>query len=400
MSGLSKKIQGDKVIWLSIVLLSLFSILAIFSSVSALAYARGTSTYYYLAKQVFFICIGFSMMFVCHRIPIAYYKNFSSIILFVSICLLFYMLIFGVNFNDGQRWIRILGFTFQPADIAKISTIIYLAKILENNEFDNFKSILKKILIPVGLVCTLIFIGNISTSILLMLTCFSILFIGGIKIKFLFQICCFGFAMFALLFLMGITLKWPPRVATAVNRIVHFVDKNDNEANKTFKELTSNFQAEQAKIAVASGGIVGKGPGNSTQRYVLPHPYSDFIYAIIIEEYGLIIGVLVLSVYLWLLYRAVIIAKKCTRIFSSVLVLGLMLMIVFQAMINMGVSVGVFPVTGQTLPFVSQGGSSMLFRGISFGIILSISRTADAKKENEQLDEITGLEQMSDTEIT
>jgi cell division protein FtsW len=292
------------------------------------------------------------------------------------------MLIFGETLNDGTRWISIARIRFQPIEVAKISIVLYLANVLENNIFNDFKSVVQKIVIPVGAVCFLTFIAGTSMGILLGIICISILFIGGLKMQYFLKICGLAIAFLALLFIMGLTLKWPPRVVTATNRIESFLKNNNSESVDEIKTTSTDklTQSDYAKMAVASGGIIGKGPGNSIQRHLLPHPYSDFVFAIIIEEYGLIIGILLLLAYMALLYRAAVIAKKCTRIFSSVTVLGLMLMIVFQAMLNMAVSVGILPVTGQTLPFVSLGGTSILCTGIAFGIILSVSRVANIQE--------------------
>ncbi|MDR3286507.1 MAG: FtsW/RodA/SpoVE family cell cycle protein [Prevotellaceae bacterium] len=386
MENLLNKIRfdGDKIIWRIIIFLSLFSILAIFSSSSRLASMdsyRHSTYWYFIHRHLIFLVAGFVLMYICHRIPISVYKNFATLSLVVSIGLLGYMLILGETLNDGTRWIAIAGIRFQPIEVAKISVVLYLANILENNTFDDFKSVVRKIIIPIGTVCILTFIAGTSMGLLLGIICISILFIGGLRIKNLLKICGLAIAALIILFTLGLTFHWPPRVVTAVNRIESFFGNDDNE--KAVKE-SSNTQSDYAKMAVASGGLIGKGPGNSTQRHLLPHPYSDFVFAIIIEEYGLIIGALVLLAYMSLLYRAAIIAKKCTRIFSSVTVLGLMLMIVFQAMLNMGVSVGVFPVTGQTLPFISLGGTSILCTGIALGTILSVSRAANNQEISQQ----------------
>jgi Bacterial cell division membrane protein len=396
MTNLLKKIhfEGDKVIWRIIIFLFLFSILAIFSSSSKLAAMDNYkhSTYWYLIhRHLVFLIAGAVAMFLFHRIPISVYKNFSTVAIVASIGLLLYMLMFGETLNDGTRWISIGGFRFQPIEVAKISVVLYLASILENNAFDDFKSVTRKIILPIGSICIFTFIAGTSIGILLGIICLSILFIGGLKIQHFLKICGLAIAGLIILVILGLTLHWPPRVVTAVNRIEAFFEGKKNEQNadntNTGNSIAKrNTQSDYAKMAVASGGLIGKGPGNSTQRHLLPHPYSDFVFAIIIEEYGLIIGIIILLAYMTLLYRAAVIAKKCTRIFSSVMVLGLMLMIVFQALLNMGVCVGIFPVTGQPLPLISLGGTSILCTCAAFGIILSVSRAADnqeiQQKEN------------------
>ena len=380
------RFDGDKIIWRIVVFLSLFSILAIFSSASKLVAMDNFrhSVYWHLFnRHLVYLFLGFAAMYVCHRIQLSVYKNFSTLLLIASIGLLVYMLVFGQTLNDGTRWISIAGIRFQPIEVAKISVVLYLANVLENNVFDDFRSVFRKIILPVGAVCFLTFIAGISMGILLGMICVSILFIGGIKMKHFFKTCGLAIVFLAVLFIMGLTLKWPPRVVTAVSRIESFFNDHNSQSVADAK----NTQSDYAKLAVASGGLTGKGPGRSTQRHLLPHPYSDFVFAIIIEEYGLIVGIMLLLAYMALLYRAAVVAKKCTRIFSSVAVLGLMLMIVFQAMLNMGVSVGLLPVTGQTLPFISLGGTSILCTGIAFGIILSVSRMAN-KQEASALEKI------------
>jgi cell division protein FtsW len=399
MEKILKKIHfgGDKIIWRIVIFLSLFSILAIFSSASRLVSmdTNKHSVYWYLInRHLVYLILGFVMMFICHRINLSIYKNLATLLLIASIGLLVYMLIFGETLNNGTRWISIAGIRFQPVEVAKISVVLYLANVFENNIFADFKSVLQKIILPLGTVCFLTFISGTSIGILLGLICMSILFIGGLKMAHFLKTCGIAIAFFALLFFMGLTLKWPPRVVTAANRIESFFKKDSPENAGDTKNISNNkltpSQSDYAKMAVASGSLIGKGPGNSVIRHLLPHPYSDFIFAIIIEEYGLIVGIILLLAYMALLYRAAVIAKKCTRIFSSVTVLGLMLMIVFQAMLNMAVSVGLLPVTGQTLPFISLGGTSILCTGIAFGIILSVSRAA-----NQQ--EAAVLEKLNDT---
>jgi cell division protein FtsW len=378
-------VEGDKIIWRIIFLLLLISVLTIFSSSSKLAEANGfrhSAYWYFINKHLLFLGVGIVAMFLCYQAPISFYKNIANIAIVGSIGLLLYMLFFGQTINDGTRWISIFGFTIQPIEFAKVSVVIYLAKVLEDNNFDNFRDVIRKIVIPIGIVCVLTFIAGTSMGLLMGIICLCVLFIGGLPMKQLFRVVGLACAALLVLVFMGLTIKYPPRVVTALNRIKAFTndDKKTSSEEKTYK-LT---QADYSKMAVASGGITGKGPANSIQRHLLSQSYSDFVFAIVIEEYGLVAGIIILLAYMGLLYRAATIAKKCTRIFSSVTVLGLMLMIVFQALLNMGVAVGIFPVTGQTLPFISNGGTSILLTSIAFGIILSISRTAN-RQENQNL---------------
>ncbi|MDR1983805.1 MAG: FtsW/RodA/SpoVE family cell cycle protein [Prevotellaceae bacterium] len=388
--------DGDKIIWRIIIFLALFSMLVIFSSASLLTKNEilagknpHSPLWHFVHGHLIYLIAAFIIMYICHRLPVSIYKNFATLSLIVSIALLVYTLFSGKSINGATRWISIAGRTFQTVEIAKISLVLYLANILENNVFDNFKSVLQKIVIPVGIVCFLTLIsGSTSISLLLSIICMSILFTGGLKMKYLLKIFGIAIAAFAFLFFTSFTFGMPKRLApVTINRVAPFlgisVQKNITDKEKD-EDKKDKEQADYAKMAVASGGIIGKGPGNSTQRNVLQSSFSDCVYAIIIEEYGIVFGIIVLLAYMALLYRAAVIAKKCTRIFSSVTVLGLMLMIVFQALLNMCVSVGVFPVTGQTLPFISYGGSSILCTGIAFGIILSVSRKADIQEISDQ----------------
>jgi cell division protein FtsW len=382
--SLFKNIKGDKTIWAIILLLSLVSVLAIYSSTGSLAFKRGDSTTLYLLKQVSFVIVGFVIIYLAHIVPLGWYRRLAFPVLLLSILLLVITLLFGVTLNESSRWLRlpIIGFTFQPADIAKIGLILYLAKTMESENLDTFKQFALRILLPVGVVFFLIMWSGTSTALLLLLTVMVILFIGEIKIGHLLKTATIGVVAIGMVVGIGLTTDWFPRVATAVNRVVTFMDKEDGGED--------NFQAMQSKIAIASGGVIGKGPGNSTQRHILPHPYSDFIYAIIVEEYGWVGGAFVMILYFVLLYRAIIIARSCTRIFPMLVVLGFVLSIVFQAMLNMGVAVGLFPVTGQTLPLVSLGGSSMLTLSVSLGIVLCVSRATEERNIPEKKGEVIG----------
>jgi cell division protein FtsW len=297
--------------------------------------------------------------------------------LYISIGLLLALFFFGITLNEGTRWIRILGFTFQPSDIAKIGLVLYIAKVLEEETVISFREFAIRIMLPVSFVCGIILWSGTSTALLLAGTCFLILFIGGIKWSYLMRFVSLGIIAVVLVIAFGLT----PRAETVRNRLITFVSSNNEgeDVEKNKKEDANTFQADQAKIAIATGGLTGKGPGNSTQRHIVPHPYSDFIFAIIVEEYGIVGAIIVIFLYWILLYRAIAIAKLCTLIFSTITVLGIMLLLVLQAMINMGVAVGLFPVTGQTLPLISLGGSSLFATSLALGIILSVSRATEER---------------------
>lgn len=355
-----KNLQGDKVIWAVVFALSLISILVVYSSIGSLAYKRTVSPESYLIKHTFTVFVGLAAMWLAHKVDYRYYSKLSKIALWISIPLLVYTFTNGVSINDASRWIAIpiIG-SFQPSDFASLALIINLASMLSKRQqnIDDIKESLIPILIWCGVICGLIALTNLSTAVLLLATCFLIMFIGRVPVKYL-----------AMLMMVGIlagavAIKFGVRGETAKNRIMSFIEG---------KELP--FQAKHARIAVATGGVFGKGPGNSDQRNILPHPYSDFVYAIVIEEYGMIGGFVVLVLYLILLHRGMKAAYNSERAFAGLLSAGLSFDLVCQAMVNMGVVVGLGPITGQPLPLISMGGTSMVFTGLAVGIILSVSR--------------------------
>jgi cell division protein FtsW len=381
MDALYRHIKGDKVIWTIVLFLSLFSVLAVYSAINSLAYKyQHGNQIYYLVKHSLIIIVGLFLMYVIHRIKYSYFSRLSQIALFVSIPLLLLTLARGASLNEAARWLSIpgTGLTFQTSDFAKIALMSYLARILSKNQEKNYdlKETSLKIFLPVALVCGLILPANFSTCALLFTTSFIMMFVGRVKTKFLLTFVGMGLLGVLLIVLIGFTApKVFPRFATWVKRIENFKDKDSKE----------NFQADQAKIAIATGGITGKGPGKSTQRNMLPHPYSDFIFAFIIEEYGFIGGFLVVFLYLIFLFRGVRIATRSKKNFGSLLAFGLCFSLVFQAFINMAVATNLFPVTGQPLPLVSMGGTSIWFTSIAMGIILSVSTETESDIANEKV---------------
>ncbi len=371
-------LKGDKVIWAVIIVLSLYSILAVYSSTGTLAYTRmGGNTTYYLLRHGVILSIGIIIIFVTHLIPYKYYSRLSQLFLFLAIPLLLLTLLLGTSLNQAARWLTLpgLGFTIQTSDFAKLALIMYIARVLslKQHEIKSYKNAFIPLVIPVIIVCMLILPANLSTAIILFATSLILMFIGRISMKHLLAFGGIGILVVAVFITSAILLDKKGRIGTWQHRIENFVTG----------EAEENYQVEQAKIAIATGGLFGKKPGKSVQRNFLPHPYSDFIYAIIIEEYGLVLGALpLLLAYLFLLFRAGVIVRKSTRTFPAFLAIGLAISIVFQAVINMAVAVSLMPVTGQTLPFVSMGGSSLLFTSISFGIILSVSRGAEKLEED------------------
>lgn len=368
-------LKGDKVIWAIMLLLSLISILVVYSAIVTLAHKfKQGNTEYYLIKHVVIISLGFGLTFVFHKIKYTVFSKVAQIGFILSIPLLLYTLLRGVSAGEANRWLEIpgIGLTFQTSDIAKLMLLMYVARVLTTkaDQLGDFKSLFKYLLLPIGISCVLILPANFSTAALLFMNCLFLMFIGRIKIKFLIYIlgACLAFAL-----LLGVVVyQFPnaiPRGATWKARIESF-SKGDSK---------SNYQSEQAKIAIATGGVIGKGPGNSTQRAFLPQASSDFIYAIIIEEYGLMLGFSMLFLYMIFLFRGIRIMRDTEKTFGGFLASGLAFSLVFQALINMAVAVNLFPVTGQPLPLVSMGGTSIWFTCIAIGIILSVSRSSNDK---------------------
>ncbi|HDP74483.1 MAG TPA: hypothetical protein ENN49_01150 [Bacteroidales bacterium] len=371
-----KYLKGDRVIWMIVIFLYLASLLLIYSSSSSLAFRyHGGNTTYFLIKQLVFLLGAFIVMWTVHLIKYSVWYRLANILLALSMPLLGITLLFGRNLNAATRWLEIpgLGISFQSSDLAKVILIIYVAKYLSQMQDNNsdFKQFLTQLIAPVALVCALILPANFSTAALLGLTCWLMMFVGRVSLKYLFGLTGIGIVLVGAFIAISLQFKTLSRAQTWVNRIENFISDDKTEGN---------YQLEQSKIAIATGGIIGKGPGRSTQRNFLPHPYSDFIYAIIIEEYGVVGGVFTLILYLILLYRAALLVKKSSRLFPAFLAFGLTLMLTLQALINMAVAVGAIPVTGQPLPLVSLGGSSLIVSSGTLGIILGISRS-QSKKE-------------------
>jgi cell division protein FtsW len=379
-----KYIKGDKVIWTVVLLLSLLSILVVYSSVVALAYRyKNGDTGSYLIKHIFIVGSGIFLMYLVHKVKYSYFSRISQIAIFLAAPLLLYTLLKGVSAGDASRWIPIPGtsLTFQTSDFAKLALITYVARMLsiKQDVIKDFKQAFIPIVAPVAIICALILPANFSTAALLFLTCLVLMFVGRMNAKHLLMLIGSGVVFGALLIVM--IFNFPTifkRGETWKARIENFRN-GDSE---------SNFQAEQAKIAIATGGIVGKGPGNSMQRNFLPQASSDFIFAIVIEEWGLIAAIIIIFLYVVLLFRGVRIANKSERTFGSLLAIGLTFSLVFQAMINMAVAVNLFPVTGQPLPLVSMGGTSIWFTSIAIGIILSVSRETELNEEGGALETI------------
>ncbi len=381
MLQFTKNIKSDRVIWIVVVILSIFSLLAVYSSTGTLAYKKQHgNTEYYLFKHLLILGFGLGLMYITHLVKYTYYSRISQIGLWVTFPLLLITLVSGTNLNEANRWLTvpIVNLTFQSSDVAKLFLIMYLARILSKKQelVQDFRKGFLPVIIPVVLVTVLILPANFSTAAILFVTCMVLMFIGRISMKYMISL--IGLGILAIVLIFALSKTFPtlfPRGTTWVARIDHFINKENAEPDAT-------YQVDQAKIAIVSGGILGKSPGKSTQRNFLPHPYSDFIFAIIIEEYGLVGGIFVLLLYLILFFRVIRIASRCHGNFGALLSIGIGFSLVFQALINMAVAVNLFPVTGQTLPLISMGGTSIWFTSISLGIILSVSRRTDIETEN------------------
>ncbi len=380
MTRILSNIRGDKVIWAVVILLSIFSLLAVYSSTGTLAYKyQSGNTEYYMLKHLLILLFGLLIMYLTHLIKFTYFSRIFQIALYIAVPLLILTLFVGLNLNEAKRVLPLpFNLTFQTSDLAKLTLIMYLARLLskKQDQIKDFRSAFVPLMIPVLIVCGLILPANFSTAAMLFITSLVLMFIGRVNIKYIASLVGIGIVSFV--FLLLIANAYPdmlPRANTWKSRIVNFTEKENVDSDK-------NYQVEQAKIAIASGKLIGKFPGNSTQRNFLPHPYSDFIFAIILEEYGLIGGSFVVLLYLILFFRVVRIVARTPRNFGVFMAVGVGFSLVFQAMINMAVAVNLIPVTGQPLPLISMGGTSIWFTSISLGILLSVSKEIDTQTEN------------------
>ena len=381
MKLIDKYIRGDRVIWVVAMLLAIVSIFVVYSSIVTLAYRyQDGNTEYYLFKHSIIVLIGFIFMYAAHKLNYRYYSRMSQIFLIIAIPLLLFTLITGESINNASRWlvIPVINQSFQTSDLAKLALIIFLARVLSKKQdhIKDFKGAFVPIMIPVLVICALILPANFSTAAMLFTTSIAIMFVGRVNLSYivsLILIGAIGVGIFVAIVLN--TDGYTGRINTWKNRIENF----------TVGESGENYQVEQSKIAIATGGLLGKGPGRSTQRNFLPHPYSDFIFATVIEEYGLLGGFGMLMLYLILLYRGVLISRRSPGTFGALLAIGLSFSLVFQAMINMAVAVNLFPVTGQPLPLVSMGGTSIWFTCLAIGIILSVSAETELETEKEEV---------------
>ncbi|MCD6062306.1 MAG: cell cycle protein [Flavipsychrobacter sp.] len=378
MQKIFQKTKGDQVIWAVVFILSFISLLAVYSSTGTLAYRMDKNASYYLVKQLLVLGLGLMIIYWVHKVNYTKFAKLAVLLYMISLPLLVYTLFFGAKINEGSRWIKlpVINLTFQSSDLAKLALFMFLARLLSMKQgvIKDFKKGFIPVLVPVGLTCMLIAPANLSTAMMLGFTCCILFFIGRVDVKHI--------ALLAFAGLIGVILLFAVSKATGFGRadtwekrIEDFIGSSENGVEKE-----DVYQVLQAKIAIANGGITGRGPGNSLQRNYLPEAYSDFIFSSIIEEYGLIGASVLVFLYLLLLWRSILIFRRCPYAFGAFLAVGLSITLVFQAMLNMAVNVHLVPVTGLTLPLVSMGGSSIWFTSIAIGVVLSVSRYVD---ENE-----------------
>lgn len=397
----SKLFKGDRVIWIIFMLLCLVSVVEVFSATSTLAY-KNANHWTPIVRHTSFLLGGFVAVLLIHNVP---YKYLSAIILLLPISAVFLVLalLFGESINGASRWLSFMGIPFQPSEFAKLSAVVFVAFLLSKRPALSDGQVFKWILIGVSSVCLLILPENFSTAILLFGVCFLMMFIGQMPIKMLLKLS--GVLILLLTLFIGVLVLTPKsvvnylpdRAVTWKGRIDDFIHRQGAAPGPDYVINDDNYQVSHAKIAIASGGIFGKMPGHGQQRDFLPQAYSDFIYAIIIEELGVVGGFAVLLLYIMLLVRVGMIARRCDKPFAKYLVLGCGLLIVVQALANIAVAVNLIPVTGQPLPLISRGGTSTMLSCVYIGIILSVSRFSAGMGEDEYEDEINEDEHVEET---
>ena len=380
LAGIRERLEGDRVLWGIALVLTVASLVTVYSAISTLAYKADGNSAKFLFKQIGLLTGGWVVMFGVHRIHFKYFGKLANALFVLAIAALVFTLLFGTDINDARRWIKIpfIGLTVQTSDFAKLALVLWVARQLQvrANVLHDVWQGLMPILGGIGIVCLLILPSDFSTAAMLGAICVTMLFVGGLPWSHMFRIG--ALALVGLVSLYGIGKAAPealPRFGTWANRMESFVGFATGEEGGA--SSAEDYQIELAQVAIHKGGLFPHGPASGTSRNFLPHPYSDMIFAFIVEEWGAIVGGLgLVLLYLALLFRASRTAIKCKSAFGRNLVLGLGLMITVQALVNMGVSVRLFPTTGQPLPLVSYGGTSLLFTCLSLGIMLAVSRVA------------------------
>jgi cell division protein FtsW len=374
---ITAELKGDRVIWAIVAILAFISILAVYSSTSYLAVAKeGGRTEFYLIKQI--LILGFGLL-ITYAFYLIHYKRFNvwaPYLVLIMAPLLIFTLAFGVEINHARRWLEIpgIGLTFQTSDFAKIAIITYVARSISAKQdyITDFQSAFLPIIIPIILTCLLIAPSNLSTALVIFVTCMTMMFIGRVAAKYIFLLMFCGIVAFAGLIVVGKVIPSMVRVDTWVERLKDFSGNDDGE---------EELQVQVSKMAIANGGFIGRGPGNSTQKNFLPAAYTDYIYAVILEEYGLFGGAVIMGLFILLFFRVVRLVTVGSKTFPAILAFGLTLILVIQAFANMAVAVDLVPVTGLSIPMVGHGGTSLLFSCITFGMILSVSKHIDTAKD-------------------
>ncbi|MEZ4948782.1 MAG: FtsW/RodA/SpoVE family cell cycle protein [Saprospiraceae bacterium] len=372
-------LKGDKIIWSIVLVLALISILVVYSATGTLAYKdRGGYTEFFLVKQLFLLGAGLSVMYIIYRMHYMRFNSAAPFLILLAAPMLIYTFFFGADINDAKRWIMvpILNLTFQTSDFAKLALIIYVAReITKKQEYiRDFKRAFSPIIVPVLIICGLIAPSDLSSAAMLFVTCVLMMYVGRVATKYIGLLLILGVFVFTMLLTVGHFFPDYVRVDTWSSRLEQFAG-----------EENGGYQIQQAKIAIANGGVIGRGPGNSMQRNHLPQAYSDFIYSIICEEYGIIGGFLILGIYVLLMFRTIRLVTLSPKAFGAMLAIGLTISLVGQALANIAVNVHLVPVTGLTLPMLSMGGTSVIFTCIAFGMILSVSKyIEDLKVKQDQ----------------
>lgn len=370
---IAAELRGDRVIWAIIILLSIISVLAVYSSTGTIAYRERDGVISgFLFKHMIILGGGLVVVYLCHLFSYVKYSRWAPTLLITAVVLLVLTMLFGVNINNATRWLKVpfIPLTFQTSDFAKIALIIFVARSIGSKQeyIKDFKEAFLPIIIPVVVVCGLIAWSDLSSAAMIFMICLLMMIIGRVAFQYIMMLLLTGLTVFSMMVVVG--RERPdliPRAATWEKRIGSFFNRGEASSDDT-------YQIEKAKIAIAEGGLIGVGPGNSTQRNYLPSPYSDFIFAIIVEEYGAFGGIVVIGIYLLLFFRVVRLVTKSPKTFGAMVAIGLCLALVLQAYINIAVCLDLVPVTGLPLPLISMGGTSTLFTCISFGIILSVSK--------------------------
>lgn len=371
------KLKGDRVIWVIFILFAMISLAVVYSASSALAYRGNTTPMLIMFRQAGYFVLGFLIVLACYRIPLKYYRLGSYVLLALSVILLAIPIL-----THGLRTFSIAGISIQPSEIAKIAVVLYLARVIETSSFSTFKEYLLKILLPLGVVCVLCLMGSVSATLIICFIAFIILMCSRIPKKYILWTVPIVIGALGLIVLIHAATGAFSRLDTFTARVERHLSRNSTEemtAAEIQEQEDKTFQERQAREAIQLGGVFGRGPGNSIKRDTLPNAYDDYIYAIIVEEYGLLGGTAVILLYLWFFFRCLRIANACSKDFSIITVLGLSTLITIQAFLHIFVNIGFLPVTGQTLPMISRGGTSLVIMSSAFGIILSVNRTIEIK---------------------